>query len=879
MESGENKNISEMLTLSGSYGDEQDSSGHSPRTSGVISDWSEVNRQLRHHGFHAVMVLPRQHISEIPAGAVILEEHTSQHLRHTLESLMSDCDRRQALVQELISASNRLQKDNKENAEIIYSYETEIRGLEQQLETERIKVQEYEDRHMSELHRHGEEVQDLQLGKDEVAVMYKQMEQKLQKKDEETSRLQKRCHDLVHKEEERLERQRLMFKHFKNRSPRKQSDVDQSENGLLGHLKIVLGQSEWLFYWILDIVDSYEAQIDELKEEMEQIKKENKALSASYIGTYGDVNDDNRAMHKDVSDVSDLASGETSEDDNARHSRSPLEAGSRTGMAGKWRSSQSSSPASSSPRRVKELTDKNLVSYHNSLCFCVFAKPKGCGDDFRFYERQLKDAKKLIRLLENENTNLKVDLQSRPRTEEWKKTRKYNKKLEKLLAQNNLSPPRKRHLLTDRDVPVETKRCSTNVGDIEFLPIDVCREYIKAHRFLLFCDRDPCCKASDVVNAVGKLSKARHLLKVDDLPGLIQRLEQYDEFFPAFQEMVTELCRLLSKSSLQYKNEAHCAVTCLVTPSKMATTKQNEVCSRLEVTDLKQLTDRLDSIDVMAEAYPSMEKLISDILSLTQEKGALVVSAEDMSQSVDSHALYCQRAWQNILPTLRLWHKELKHMKDLQTAVDHLAVSLMPWKPDNMFRADDRKPLRMRDLRARIESLAYQGTRALPSELRGSDKPSAEQLQSIVAHFQKLFDVTSVSGVFPRMNELYLRVGEVYNAMNTMRELLNLDPCCKASDVVNAVGKLSKARHLLKVDDLPGLIQRLEQYDEFFPAFQEMVTELCRLLKTGSNVFLSSNKVTIKTGTVLMFYFFSLAVEKMDEIVTAVRALIKFPQY
>ncbi|XP_032233635.2 centrosomal protein of 70 kDa [Nematostella vectensis] len=711
MESGENKNNSEMLTLSGSYGDEQDSSGHSPRTSGVISDWSEVNRQLRHHGFHAVMVLPRQHISEIPAGAVILEEHTSQHLRHTLESLMSDCDRRQALVQELISASNRLQKDNKENAEIIYSYETEIRGLEQQLETERIKVQEYEDRHMSELHRHGEEVQDLQLGKDEVAVMYKQMEQKLQKKDEETSRLQKRCHDLVHKEEERLERQRLMFKHFKNRSPRKQSDVDQR---------------------ILDIVDSYEAQIDELKEEMEQIKKENKALSASYIGTYGDVNDDNRAMHKDVSDVSDLASGETSEDDNARHSRSPLEAGSRTGMAGKWRSSQSSSPASSSPRRVKELTDKNL-----------------------FYERQLKDAKKLIRLLENENTNLKVDLQSRPRTEEWKKTRKYNKKLEKLLAQNNLSPPRKRHLLTDRDVPVETKRCSTNVGDIEFLPIDVCREYIK------------------------------------------------------------------------------------------------EVCSRLEVTDLKQLTDRLDSIDVMAEAYPSMEKLISDILSLTQEKGALVVSAEDMSQSVDSHALYCQRAWQNILPTLRLWHKELKHMKDLQTAVDHLAVSLMPWKPDNMFRADDRKPLRMRDLRARIESLAYQGTRALPSELRGSDKPSAEQLQSIVAHFQKLFDVTSVSGVFPRMNELYLRVGEVYNAMNTMRELLNLDPCCKASDVVNAVGKLSKARHLLKVDDLPGLIQRLEQYDEFFPAFQEMVTELCRLL----------------------------TVEKMDEIVTAVRALIKFPQY
>ena len=43
------------------------------------------------------------------AGAVVLEEYTSKHLRQTLENVLGDCDRRQALVQELISSSNRMQ--------------------------------------------------------------------------------------------------------------------------------------------------------------------------------------------------------------------------------------------------------------------------------------------------------------------------------------------------------------------------------------------------------------------------------------------------------------------------------------------------------------------------------------------------------------------------------------------------------------------------------------------------------------------------------------------------------------------------------------------------------------------------------------------------
>ncbi|KAK3734814.1 hypothetical protein QZH41_009693, partial [Actinostola sp. cb2023] len=655
--------------------------------SGVISDWSEVNQQLRHHGFHPIMILPRTRFDQIPKGGVILEEHTTQHLRHTLENLMSDCDRRQALVQELISASNRMQKENKEYAETMNSYETEIRELENQLQAEQVNVQEMEERRLSELYRHGEEVQDLKMTKGDVMALFKQMEQKILKKDDEIARLQKRCQDLVHKEEERLGRQSKMFRHFKSRSPRKQNAVDQK---------------------VLEVIDSYEAKLDELQEELGHLKyvhcmttlwtvphfslslqcpqKERDDHNASYIGSYGDVESDPKPMSQDESEV--YSNETTDEGRGSLGRRSPVAGGSKTGTGGRWRQDKPKSPAQS-PRLVKNVEQKLM-----------------------HYEKHVKDAKKLIRLLENENTHLKMELQTRPMPDEWKKTRKYNKKLERILAKNNLCPPsRKRHIDKDNSEQVEqvvTKRYSTHVDDIDFMPIDVCRDHLK------------------------------------------------------------------------------------------------EVCSRLLVLDLRDLYDRLKSIDLMSEAFPSMEQLVTDTLALIHDKGTPKVPSDHLHQSVDTHAVFCQRAWQHILPTLRLWAKELRSLKDLQKAVIDLSIALMPWKPESMFEPKDNKTLRVKDLKAMVESLSQQDRRAGPHDIKGTEKPTVEQLQSIVAHFQKLFDVTTVSGVFPRMNELYLRVGEVYNAMHAMRELLNLDSSCRAADVVNAVGKLSKARHLLKVDDLSG---------------------------------------------------------------------------
>ena len=63
-------------------------------------------------------------------------------------------------------------------------------------------------------------------------------------------------------------------------------------------------------------------------------------------------------------------------------------------------------------------------------------------------------------------------------------------------------------------------------------------------------------------------------------------------------------------------------------------------------------------------------------------------------------------------------------------------------------------------------------------------------LENIVHHFQMLFDVPSISGVYPTMNQIYTKIGEQQNVMKILKNYLglgdyNLDIfCCATSHLV-----------------------------------------------------------------------------------------------
>ncbi|XP_072879679.1 centrosomal protein of 70 kDa isoform X8 [Chlorocebus sabaeus] len=126
------------------------------------------------------------------------------------------------------------------------------------------------------------------------------------------------------------------------------------------------------------------------------------------------------------------------------------------------------------------------------------------------------------------------------------------------------------------------------------------------------------------------------------------------------------------------------------------------------------------------------------------------------------------------------------------------------------------------------------------TSLKDSNMPNFQTLQAIVSHFQKLFDVPSLNGVYPRMNEVYTRLGEMNNAVRNLQELLELDSSSSLCVLVSTVGKLCRLinedvneqiMQVLGPEDLQSIIYKLEEHEEFFPAFQAFTNDLLEILE------------------------------------------------
>ncbi|KAG7999412.1 Centrosomal protein of 70 kDa [Nibea albiflora] len=189
--------------------------------------------------------------------------------------------------------------------------------------------------------------------------------------------------------------------------------------------------------------------------------------------------------------------------------------------------------------------------------------------------------------------------------------------------------------------------------------------------------------------------------------------------------------------------------------------------------------------------------------------------------------------FQTLLPTLEAWAQQLHLLKDLQKGLNKLSARLMPWQPsDGGHNATE--AVKVEDMMMLVDTLLENTSTDDEKVLRS---PTRYTLGSMVSHFQKLFDVTSLAGVYPRMNEVYTRLGEMTNTMRNLREVLDLDRRVPAAEVVNRVAKLvSSSEHtagfhnLLGDADIDSIIIKVKQHDEFFPAFHALITDVLHTL-------------------------------------------------
>lgn len=190
--------------------------------------------------------------------------------------------------------------------------------------------------------------------------------------------------------------------------------------------------------------------------------------------------------------------------------------------------------------------------------------------------------------------------------------------------------------------------------------------------------------------------------------------------------------------------------------------------------------------------------------------------------------------FEHLVPILEMWADQLTSLKGLYKSLKILFAELVPWH--NLKKQDENEGIRVEDLLFIVDTMLEE----VENKEKDSNMPNFQTLQAIVSHFQKLFDVPSLNGVYPRMNEVYTRLGEMNNAVRNLQELLELDSSSSLSVLVSTVGKLCRlinenvndqVMQVLGPEDLQSIITKLEEHEEFFPAFQAFTNDLLEILE------------------------------------------------
>ncbi|KAI2531703.1 centrosomal protein 70 [Homo sapiens] len=190
--------------------------------------------------------------------------------------------------------------------------------------------------------------------------------------------------------------------------------------------------------------------------------------------------------------------------------------------------------------------------------------------------------------------------------------------------------------------------------------------------------------------------------------------------------------------------------------------------------------------------------------------------------------------FEHLVPVIEMWADQLTSLKDLYKSLKTLSAELVPWL--NLKKQDENEGIKVEDLLFIVDTMLEE----VENKEKDSNMPHFQTLQAIVSHFQKLFDVPSLNGVYPRMNEVYTRLGEMNNAVRNLQELLELDSSSSLCVLVSTVGKLCRlinedvneqVMQVLGPEDLQSIIYKLEEHEEFFPAFQAFTNDLLEILE------------------------------------------------
>ncbi|XP_057286072.1 centrosomal protein of 70 kDa isoform X2 [Pezoporus wallicus] len=255
-----------------------------------------------------------------------------------------------------------------------------------------------------------------------------------------------------------------------------------------------------------------------------------------------------------------------------------------------------------------------------------------------------------------------------------------------------------------------------------------------------------------------------------------------------------------------------------------------------ERTEEKKESESIAGVDRLQAVCQQYLKVLSHIDSILRSPRAPPLIYRRSKGPVQNYIKENEQecGFEHLSPTIEMWADQLMALKDLHRSLRKLSLELAPWHTEDL--QDNRESIRVEDLQFIVDAILEE----IENKEKNSQTPSVPTLLAIVSHFQKLFDVNSLSGIYPRMHEVYTKLGEMTNAMRNLQELLELDSSAPPTVVVDTVGKLcdiinedvtEPVQQLLGTQDVHSIINKLEEHECFFPPFQALIQDLLCLLE------------------------------------------------
>ncbi|XP_019336086.2 centrosomal protein of 70 kDa isoform X2 [Alligator mississippiensis] len=243
-----------------------------------------------------------------------------------------------------------------------------------------------------------------------------------------------------------------------------------------------------------------------------------------------------------------------------------------------------------------------------------------------------------------------------------------------------------------------------------------------------------------------------------------------------------------------------------------------------------------DQLQAVCRQYLQVLSSIDSVLSSPRAPPLIYKRSKGPVQNgIKENGQEC--GFEHLPPTVEMWADQIMALKDLYRSLRKLSQELVPWHTIDI--QDNSECIRVEDLQFIVDAILEE----IENREKNSQMPSLQTLYAIVSHFQKLFDVSSLNGVYPRMNEVYTKLGEMTNAMRNLHDLLELDSSAPPTVLVDTVGKLcniinenvnEQVEQLLGTQDIQSIISKLEEHEYFFPAFQALIQDLLCVLEISN---------------------------------------------